>query len=165
MAVFSKNQLLLAAPSQISQVAESVRCEFESDGYETNVDTLMSGGYEISITKGNIFKAILGMRTALKVTITPLADTILFNASVGIFGQQAIPTVISMFFFWPVIMTQIWGLIQQSSLDDRALAAAQRAVTDISESDDTVSAQVHCTSCGHKIETNSKFCSRCGAEI
>lgn len=38
---------------------------------------------------------------------------------------------ISMFFFWPVLLTQIWCLLQQSSLDDRALAAAERGITSI----------------------------------
>lgn len=165
MAIFSKKQLLLAAPSQISQIAESVRNEFEADGYEINVDTLMSGGYDISITKGGLFKAVLGMRTALKITLTPLTDGILFHADVGIFGQQAIPTVISMFLFWPVLLTQLWGLIQQSSLDDRALSAAQRVIIKNSESDTVVSKQLYCTACGHKVVALAKFCSKCGANI
>lgn len=165
MAIFSKNQLLLAAPSQIPQIAESIRDEFEADGYEIIVDTLMSGGYDISITKGNLFKAVLGMRTALKITLTPLTDGLLFNAGVGIFGQQAIPTVISMFLFWPVLLTQIWGLVQQSSLDDRALSAAQRSIAENAKMNNNVTGHIYCTVCGHKSENSAKFCSKCGAEI
>lgn len=165
MAVFSKNQLLFASPSLIPQIAESIRNEFESDGYETNIDTLLSGGYDISITKGNIFKAVLGMRTALKITITPLTDGVLFHAGVGIFGQQVIPTVISMFIFWPVVLTQIWGVIQQSSLDDRAFSAALRAIIFNDESDTHVPKQQYCTACGNKVDVTAKFCSKCGAKL
>lgn len=59
------------------------------------------------------FKAVLGMRSALKVTLMHQTDGVLFDSNVGIYGQQAIPTVISMLFFWPVlIITQIWGLVR-----------------------------------------------------
>ena len=165
MAIFNKNQLLLAAPSQISQIAESIRNEFETDGYEINVDSLLSGGYDISITKGNVFKAVLGMRTALKITLTPLTDGVLFNASVGIFGQQAIPTVISMFIFWPVLLTQIWGIIKQSSLDDRALSAALRVIFTTPEPSPLAPKHQYCTVCGKENDASAMFCSTCGAKI
>jgi hypothetical protein len=54
--------------------------------------------------------------------------SIAFEAGVGIFGQQAIPTIISMFFFWPVLLTQIWGLIQQSNLDDKAAEIVEKVI-------------------------------------
>lgn len=51
------------------------------------------------------------MKTALKVNIIPNGNYIQITAGVGIFGQQAIPTVISMLFFWPVLITQISGMV------------------------------------------------------
>ena len=121
MAKYNTKKLLQAHPSQITTIAEAIKNHFEGEGYEVQVDDLMSGGKDISITKGGVFMAVLGMRSALKVTLTPQAEGVLFDAGVGIFGQQAIPTIITLFFFWPVLLTQIWGLIQQSSLDDKAL--------------------------------------------
>ena len=169
MAVFSKKQLLQASPVQIPQIVESIRREFEVDGYEVKVDPLMSGGSDISITKGSIFKAVLGMKTALKVTLTPQTDGVLFDAGVGIFGQQAIPTVISMFFFWPVLLTQIWGLIQQSSLDDRALAAAERAISTSSTASNTSSSNQptgsFCPYCGKPVLQDAVYCPKCGNKI
>lgn len=175
MSVFSKKQLLQASPVQIPQIVESIRREFEVDGYEVKVDPLMSGGSDISITKGSIFKAVLGMKTALKVTLTPQTDGVLFDAGVGIFGQQAIPTVISMFFFWPVLLTQIWGLIQQSSLDDRALAAAERGIDSSSGPSNSSSTNSpftstpdsgsYCPYCGKPIPLDAAFCPKCGKKI
>jgi hypothetical protein len=105
------------------------------------------------------------MKTALKVTLIPSATGISFDASVGIFGQQALPTIISMLFFWPVIITQIWGLIEQSKLDDKALKIAQ----------DTISAtpippRAHidnkfCTNCGAPLLASAKFCCNCGQPL
>ena len=60
MATYSKRQLLMASASKIPQIAEAIRKDFEIDGFEVNIDTLMSGGRDISVTKGNLFKAVLG---------------------------------------------------------------------------------------------------------
>ena len=172
MATYSTKRLLPASATQIAQMAESIRQEFIHDGFEVNVETLMSGGVDISITKGNVFKAVLGMRSALKVTLIPQQTGVLFDANVGIFGQQAVPTVISLFFFWPVLITQIWGLVQQSSLDDRALTAAERVLGDqqyqvpAKNSASTVMGVVSfCPYCGQKMELESKFCPYCGAKL
>ena len=128
MSTFSKEQLLQADASHIPQIAEEIQNEFIEDNFVVSVDKNYSAGRDISITKGGIFIAILGMRTALKVSLIPKTDGVLFKASVGIFGLQIIPAIIAWYFFWPIILTQIWGLIQQSKLDDRALTAALRAI-------------------------------------
>lgn len=173
MATYSKKKLLAAHPSQINAIAETIQNDFVLDGFEVKVDTLMSGGKDISITKGNLFKAVLGMRSALKVTLIPQTDGVLFDANVGIYGQQAIPSVISMLFFWPVLITQIWGLVEQSSLDDRALALAEQAIAGRASSFATASSftssysgsHKFCTNCGTKTDGTSKFCPECGAKL
>ena len=166
MATYSKKKLLAAHSSQINTIAAAIEEDFVRDGFEVNVDTLMSGGKDISITKGNLFKAVLGMRSALKVTLMPQTDGVLFDANVGIYGQQAIPTVISMLFFWPVLITQIWGLVEQSELDDRALALAEQAIAlGPAVTTPQSSSYKFCTNCGAKLDGTSKFCSNCGAKL
>lgn len=165
MATYSKKKLLAASIAQIPQIAEAIRKDFEIDGFEVSIDSLMGGGKDISITKGNLFKAVLGLRSALKITLTPQSDGVFFDANVGIYGQQAIPTVISMLFFWPVLITQIWGLVQQSSLDDRALAAAEKACSIYSSSSvETINnlGSKFCTQCGTEASNSAKFCPNCG---
>lgn len=164
MATYSTQKLLNASASQIPQIAEAIRKDFADDGFEVYVDTLMSGGRDISITKGNLFKAILGMRSALKISLTPGQSGVFFDANVGIYGQQAIPTIISMLFFWPVLITQIWGLVQQASLDNRALKVAEKTVCN----DDSVgdyNSPKFCTNCGAKVHDKEKFCHECGNRI
>lgn len=162
MATYSTQKLLDASASQIPQIAEAIRKNFADDGFEVYVDTLMSGGRDISITKGNLFKAVLGMRSALKISLTPRQSGVFFDANVGIYGQQAIPTIISMLFFWPVLITQIWGLVQQSSLDDRALEVAEKAACkNYTEKSNTK----FCTNCGAKVLNGSKFCYECGNRV
>lgn len=165
MATYSKKKLLQAHPSQIGNIAAAIKSDFEGDGYEVNVDSMISGGNDISITKGGVFKAVLGMRSALKVTLVPQPDGVLFEANVGIYGQQAIPAVISMFFFWPVLLTQIWGLIQQSALDDRALAVAEQAIENSPKVGLLTNNYKFCTNCGTKMDKSAKFCPECGVKL
>ena len=166
MPTFNKQKLLPATAAQIPAMAEAIRKEFAPEGFEILIDTLLSGGRDISLTKGNLFKAVLGMRSALKITLTPQMDGVFFDARVGIFGQQAIPTVISMFFFWPVLITQIWGLVNQSQLDDRALAAAERGIqSSVSSLSASSEGALYCTHCGAKMDKEAIFCSKCGEKV
>ena len=173
MGTYSTKKILKAHSSQIDSMAEAIKEDFQLNGIEVKIDTLMSGGKDISITKGNLFKAVLGMRSAMKITLIPQPNGVLFEANVGIFGQQAIPTVISMLFFWPVLITQIWGLVEQSKLDDRALALAEQAIAEGATSSASSSSFTStftsnlkfCTNCGAKLDGTSKFCSNCGTRL
>lgn len=84
MGTFCTKKILYGSTALIPAIANSIREKFQNDGYEVAMDALSSGGYDISITKGNIFKAVLGMKTALKVTLLPQDNNIHFEAGVGI---------------------------------------------------------------------------------
>jgi hypothetical protein len=167
MGAFNTKTVLAGSSELIPAIAENICTEFSADGYEVHCDSLLSGGRDISITKGGMFKAVVGMKTALKITLIPTTEGISFDAGVGIFGQQALPTVISMLFFWPVLLTQIWGLIEQSSLDDRALEIAQNVISanpTQKKDSTTISEFKFCTNCGTKLDLSAKFCRNCGQE-
>ena len=78
-----------------------------------------------------------------------------------------------MLFFWPVLLTQIWGLIQQSDLDDKALAAAQAVISEngggnyagASTPPLVPGTGKFCTNCGAKLPDNARFCSNCGSPL
>ena len=175
MSRFCTKKLLPAHPSQIATMAEAIRADFENDGFTVQSATLLSGGCDISITKGELFDALVGQKLALKVTLTPQTGGVLFDASAGIFGQQAIPTIITMFIIWPVIINQTIGLVKQSKLDDRALRAAEASIGYVEEpaaqpatSATPFMSSSHpkfCTECGCKIEQPAKFCPQCGSKL
>lgn len=175
MGTFNTKTTLAANPSLIPAIADRICQDFALEGYEINRDNLMSGGIDISVTKGGFFKVVLGMKTALKITLVPENNAIGFEAGVGIFGQQAIPTVIMLFFAWPVLLTQIWGLVQQSNLDDKALAAAQTVIYEHHGNTHAAEAQAaqstagtgrrFCTNCGSQLPADARFCSNCGSPL
>ncbi len=139
--------------------------EFQSDGYEVTAIDLTAGGKEVSITKGGMFKAIIGMKTALKIKLVPSDNRIQFDAGVGIFGLQAIPAAITLFITWPVILTQIWGLIQQSKLDDKALEIAEEVIYDNTNANYQQKQYVYCPHDGKRIPIDSEYCPYCGTKI
>lgn len=170
MGTFNTKKTLYGAASLIPVMASSIQGEFQNEGYEVKSDALNSGAYDISVTKGGVFKAVLGMRTALHITLVPQGNDVAFEASVGIFGQQAIPTVISMFFFWPVLITQIWGLVTQAKLDDKALEIAMQVAYANGAKHQQGNASgfgpdKFCTSCGAKVSDGAKFCGNCGKQV
>lgn len=134
-------------------------------GFTAKCDNYAGDIYDISLAKGNVFKAVLGMKSALKVTLTPMGNSIHIKAGVGIFGQQAIPTAITMFAFWPVLIPQIWGLVQQAKLDDKAIAIAEQAINENCMSSFFQDATSFCPNCGNKINSNANFCPNCGNKI
>ena len=128
MGAFTTKKTLYGNPSQIPAVAEQICQAFVADGYEVRIDN-PAVGQEIYITKGGFIKAALGLHSALKVTMKPARDgNINFEAGVSILKQQLVPTVITMCFFSPVAVAQIWGMIKQSKLDEKAVAVAERAL-------------------------------------
>lgn len=168
MATFSTKKILFGSASLIPTIASRISEDFQNDGYEVAMDALSSGGYDISITKGGVFKAVLGMKTALKVTLLPQGSNIHFEAGVGIWGQQAIPTVISMLIFWPVLITQIWGMVEQSKLDDKALNIAKEVVYMNGSNGAAVAADgdsKFCTGCGTRNAASANFCCGCGKPL
>lgn len=165
MATFNTKKLILAPSSLIPAMGERISQSFINEGYEVTGTPLSNGGYDVSITKGGMFKAVLGMKTALKVSLTPQGGNVYFDASVGIFGQQAIPTVISMFFFWPVVITQIWGMVEQANLDDKALAIAEEVACNSSVKSSASTTERFCTNCGTPVSPQAKFCPECGAKL
>ncbi|MBR4119636.1 MAG: zinc ribbon domain-containing protein [Bacteroidales bacterium] len=128
MGVFTTKKTIYGNASLIPTVAERVRQAFAADGYEVRINNL-ANGQEVCITKGGFVKVALGLRSALKITMKPTQEgNILFEAGVSIFKQQFLPTVISACFFSPVVIAQIWGMIKQAKLDEKALRIAEQAL-------------------------------------
>lgn len=162
MGTFNTRKLLNGNPSLIPAIAARLESSFSAEGYNVDNQPLINGGADVSISKGGVFKAVLGMRTALKISLKPQNGGIVFDASVGIFGQQVIPSLIMLFVAWPVLVTQIWGLVQQSKLDDKALAIAEEVICSSKNASPEPAVKGFCSGCGHELQNGAMFCPYCG---
>jgi len=173
MPLFTASRFVPFTVTDFSPVADDVMNHFRAQGYEATGSRLPNGAWHISLSKGDMFKAVLGMKTALNIDIQPSSTGTLVTAGVGVFGQQAIPTVITMLFFWPVLIPQIWGLIQQANLDDEAvslieerLVASARTAGGVPVPQAAPPQPGHfCSGCGNALSDETKFCPNCGAKV
>ncbi len=167
MGAFKSVKTFHAPASLIPGIADEINRVLKDEGYTVKSSPLIDGGFDISIAKGNMFKAVLGMKTALKVSIMPQDNGIYMEAGVGIFGQQAIPTIIMLYFCWPVLLAQIWGMVQQSKLDNRVINLAESYIASrrTGALAEPVFAAVFCTSCGKPQPEGMSFCGNCGTKL
>jgi|SRR4051812_16592981 len=179
---FSSTRFIPFTVADLTPVANDVMEHFRAQGYEVTGERTPKRGWHVSITKGTIFHAILGMKTALNIELETTATDTMAKAGIGIFGREVIPILVARFVFWPVWLTQIWGLVQQSRLDDEALDAVERSlrahatrVTEVhgngaqttdGQTEGAAAGQAtFCTTCGARIPRGARFCSECGAKV
>ena len=107
MGAFSSSKAIPIIVADLGPVANDLVLHFRRQGYETTAQPTLTGGWDVSITKGGIFKSVIGTKTALKIAITSGRSQTDVRASVGIFGLQAVPSAISLLLFWPLLVTQM----------------------------------------------------------
>src|SRR5215218_5072719 len=128
MGTFNSSRTVPYQVEDFAPVAQDVMRHFEQQDFEVTETHIPTGGVQVSIRKGGTFKAIIGLRTALNIRIKPVANGSMVEAGVGIFGQQAIPTAITLLVFWPVIIAQVWNMAQEAKLDEEALRVAEESL-------------------------------------
>ncbi|GAB6067600.1 hypothetical protein JCM13664_09180 [Methylothermus subterraneus] len=128
MGMFESTRFVPVALQDLTPVATEVMAHFRQQGYEVIGQKTASGGWEISLTKGGVFKSLLGLKTALKIYLEPSASLTLVRTKVGLFGTQALPTTIAFLAFWPVLIPQVWGLVRQSKLDQEAIDCVEASL-------------------------------------
>ena len=128
MGTFNSSKTVPYVVENLAPVAQEVMRHFRGQDYEVTDTPIATGGVQVSIRRGGTFKAIIGMKTALNIKIEPEANGTRVEAGVGIFGQQAIPTAITLLVFWPVIIAQVWNMAQEAKLDEEAIRVAEESL-------------------------------------
>jgi hypothetical protein len=153
----------------LNPVADDVIGHFERQGFQAKAEPT-STGLHLSISKGGMFKAVCGLKTALKLELDRVGGALEAKAGIGIFGMQAVPTFLTLFVAWPVVLPQIWGLVKQAGLDDEALNCVETSIqlhTAPASGGNGANAAtgVFCTRCGARMPLGAKFCGACGASL
>jgi hypothetical protein len=135
MGTFKSSRTFPYTVEDLQPVAQDVIDNFEQQAYEVTAEPIPTGGWQVSVRKGGIFKTIAGLKTSLNIKIEPMGNGTMAEAGIGVFGAQAIPTAITLLVFWPLLFVQIWGLAQSSGLDEEAMSAVERSLAAHSEGD------------------------------
>lgn len=181
MSIFKSEKFVPGAGVDLDLVARELTDHFRERKYEVAYSQVDEKTWDVSITRGGIFKQAVGMKSALKIELEKRPKGTYVRAGAGVFGKQATATVISMLIAWPVLLTQVWGLIRESGLDDeavrvvelsinratRGLGGTERPAVDAATTDEdvpTMSTQARfCPNCGVEGAAGARFCPHCGA--
>src|SRR5215203_4457302 len=135
MGTFKSSRTFPYGVKDIEPVAQDVMSHFEEKNFEVTGKPIAredgsepTGGWQISVRKGGIFRTVSGLKTALNIRIEPAGNGTTAEASIGVFGAQALPTVIMLFVFWPIVFAQVWGLAQSHGLDEEALSTVKQSL-------------------------------------
>jgi hypothetical protein len=188
VSVFKSERLIPVTAPDLGPVAQELAEHFRQRSYEVECLQVAEGAWEVGITRGGLFKAAVGLKSALKIQIEKQPFGTVVRAGTGIFGKQAVPTAITMLVAWPVLLTQAWGLVQQSGLDGEAIRVVELSLTrgeragvsrDAGSAAGAVSAEssdaggrpapagppsaaAFCTACGTVQDAAARFCASCG---
>lgn len=166
MALTDSSRIFTTKVQDIESIINYCETYFTAKGYQVSTELLASGGF-ISITNSGIFKSISGMNTGLNITLTQMKGALSVSMKIGIFGKQLVPTAITMLVFWPMLIPQIYGLVQQNKLDTEAYSVIEAAIRECEESvfDSTDEDTAFCPFCGVKMPASANFCVACGKRI
>ncbi|WP_423225409.1 LysM peptidoglycan-binding domain-containing protein [Candidatus Amarolinea aalborgensis] len=128
MGVFQSQKTVPVHVADLAPVAQAVANHFQAKGFEVQTQS-SDKGWHISISKADTFKVVMGTKTALNVELAPKGDGTDVSAGIGVFGQHGggLGGVLA----GPLMLTQLWGMVQQSKLDDEAMAVAEKALQDV----------------------------------
>jgi hypothetical protein len=169
MGVFQTTRTYPLVLPDLAPVASDLMRHFEAQDFEVKGEATITRGWYVSITKGQLFASVLGSQSSLNIEIQPSSFGTTARARVGVFGKQVIPSLITYFIAWPVMLAQISGMVQQSKLDEEALDVIERSLAARGGAAPSLGmSQVtgvgFCINCGQKLEGGGRFCSGCGAK-
>lgn len=125
MGVFQSQKTVPVQMTDLAPVAQAVASHFQAKGFEVKSQRT-DKGWHVSVSKADTFKVVMGTKTALNVEIEPKGNGTEISAGIGVFGQQS--GGLGSIMAGPLMITQLWGMVQQSKLDDEALAVAEKAL-------------------------------------
>jgi hypothetical protein len=157
----------------LAPVARDVMQYFEQQGYEVLGTLLGRDGWDVSISKQEMFNDVFGMRTALKVTMVPTGTGTRATAKIGFYGQTVLPESIAQLLLWPASpVLQLWNMVQQGRLDEAALRCIEKSLQihartspRAAEATTPPGTGHFCTQCGTRLAAQTKFCSECGEKV
>jgi len=166
MSITSSEADIRTSITDLYGIARAVGGHFEKKGYQVKIEEHATESF-ISVTKGGMFQAIMGLRMAMNITVKPIEGGVHAKADIGVWGEKLTATILTGLIFWPLAVTQLWGLIKQIHLDDEALDAVKQAVASLEKEHPQSllpleSVRLACPYCGKEIQSTYTYCPYCG---
>jgi hypothetical protein len=160
MGIFKSSRIVPIAVADLGPIAQAVAQKLRQRGFDVHCTAISSHCQELGIHKGGLFKAVMGLKTALRMRLETVGETTRIGVSIGLLETQVVPVAIGMLVFWPALVIQSWGLVQQHKLDDEAIALIECSLRKAAEDFPRF-----CPQCGGAIKASARLCQGCGCEL
>lgn len=168
MGIFNSSKIIATELKDLSPVLSDVKEHFEKEGFEVETKETETGGI-ISITKGDLFKAVMGLKSALNTTLTVQEGSVLVEAKIGAFGGKVIAAAGAVLATGILGVTAGVGLYNQSQLDEEMIAEIEKSIYKHASTNIGSASPVRqgkfCTHCGAAVQEDALFCQKCGNKL
>ncbi|MCR4407844.1 MAG: zinc ribbon domain-containing protein [Anaerolineae bacterium] len=170
-------QRMYHAPGlDIRELASVVSNWFQSQKFETQVLEAPGGGFVVQARQPEAWRSILGMSSALNVTMTLQGENLIVEMGAAKWIDKAAVGAVGVLIFWPALIPAAYGAWKQKQLPsqvfqliDQYVATGQVPVVGpvpvAAPAPAPAPSAARCPSCGQPVRAGAKFCDNCGAPL
>ncbi|MBC7249994.1 MAG: zinc ribbon domain-containing protein [Anaerolineae bacterium] len=173
-------QRMYHAPGlDLHELAGVVSDWFQSQQFETQILEAPGGGLVVQARQPETWRSILGMSSALNVTMTRQDENLIVQMGAAKWVDKAAVGAVGLLLFWPALIPAAYGAWKQKQLPnqvfqliDQYVATGQVPVippapapAKKAPAPTAAPAGLQCPSCGQPVREGAKFCDNCGAPL
>lgn len=190
--VFMADRRVYSAPGiDVRSLADAISNWFKARDFETQIMMAPGGGYMIQARQPSGWRSVLGLSSALLVTLIPKGDGLEVTTAAAKWADKVAVGAVGLVIH-PLLITAGYGAWKQSRLPDEIFemislylprsaeqtipvtgpAAGSTVQESTGPSRDAVvntpasaSSSASCPSCGHPASSGASYCSNCGAKL
>lgn len=171
-------QRMYHAPSlDLRELAGVVSDWFQNQKFEVQTLEAPGGGLVVQARQPEAWRSILGMSSALNVTMTPQGENLIVQMGAAKWVDKAAVGAVGVLIFWPALIPAAYGAWKQKQLPNQVfqlvdqyvatgqapVVAPMPAVTPAAAA--PAPSGLKCPSCGQAVRAGAKFCDNCGAVL
>ncbi len=170
-------------------LAEMISSWLALHDFESRTMNLPGGGLAVQARQPASWRSILGMSSALNITISTKGSDLVVEMEAGRWADKIAVGAVGALILHPLLITMAYGIWKQSQLPDRVFSVIEQYIKDrqgstsatriqIQSSDESVPKKVVpetfspsipekivCSSCGQAANKGAKYCEQCGAKL
>jgi len=173
-------QRMYHAPGvDLRELASVVSDWFQNQKFETQILEAPGGGLVVQARQPEAWRSILGMSSALNVTMTPQGENLVVQMGAAKWVDKAAVGAVGVLLFWPALIPAAYGAWKQKQLPnqvfqliDQYVATGQVPVippapapAKKAPAPTAAPSGLQCPSCGKPVREGAKFCDNCGAPL
>jgi hypothetical protein len=172
-------QRMYHAPGvDLRELAGVVSDWFQNQQFEVQTLEAPGDGLVVQARQPETWRSILGMSSALNVTMTPQGENLVVQMGAAKWVDKAAVGAVGVLLFWPALIPAAYGAWKQKQLPNEVFqlidqyvatgqvpVAAPAPVKSPTPAAAPAPSGLRCPSCGQTVREGAKFCDHCGAPL